>query len=47
VFAQIFGIQVFFLDVRVDGNLEVCSISFGRRNDSSPFYLNRVNIKDS
>lgn len=47
VFAQIFGTQVFFLDVTVDDILEVCSISLWRRNDSSVFYLNRVIIKDS
>jgi hypothetical protein len=29
VFAQIFGTQVFFLDVTVNDILEVCSISFG------------------
>jgi hypothetical protein len=30
----------FLLDVTVDDILEMCSISFGRRNDSSLFYLN-------
>jgi hypothetical protein len=47
VFAQIFGTQVFFLDVTLNDILEVCSISFGTHNDSSLFYLNRIIIKGS
>jgi hypothetical protein len=43
--AQISSTHVFFLDVSVDDILEVCSISFGRPNDSSLFYLNRLSLK--
>jgi hypothetical protein len=44
---KFFGTEVFSLDVTVDDILEVCIIAFGRRNDNSLFYLNRVIIKES
>jgi len=46
VFAQIFGTKIFFLVVTVEDIHEVCSISFGRCNDSSLFYPNFAIIKE-